>query len=120
MEQVAPYWPVAVGVAALVAIVAAVSRGILIVYRKMRGRVMSRRTTRIVATVTPLLDERFQVVDTAILNLRLEQGETKQVVDEVKAIVSDGLQDDVKEIRKKQAHVVDRIDRIYDHLLPKE
>jgi hypothetical protein len=117
LEQVAPYWPAAVGIAALVAIVAAVSRGILILYRKMRGRTVARRTTRILETVTPLLDERFQVVDTAILNLRLELGETKQVVDDIEAVVSNGLQDDVKQIREQQAHVVDRIDRIYDHLV---
>ena len=81
LEQVAPYWPTAAGVAAVVAIVAAASRGTLIVYRKMKGRAVSLRTARILETVTPLLDERFQVVDTAMLNLRLEQGETKQVVD---------------------------------------
>ncbi len=117
LEQVAPYWPAAAGIAAVVAIVAAVSRVILVVYRKMRGRAVKLRTTRILETVTPLLDERFQVVDTAILNLRLELGETKQVVDDIEAIVSNGLQDDIKEIREKQGHVVDRIDRIYDHLV---
>ena len=117
LEQVAPYWPAAVGVAALVATVAAISRGILVVYRKMKGRAMTRRTTRIIDTVTPLLDERFQVVDTAIFNLRLELGETKKVVDEVKAVVTDGLQSDVTEIRTEQIRVADRIDRIYDHLV---
>lgn len=83
----------------------------------MKGRSMSRRSTRIVDTVTPLLDDRFQIVDTAILNLRLEQGETRKVVDEVKAIVSDGLQSDVAEIRKEQRRVAGRIDGIYKHLL---
>ncbi len=111
------FWPAAAGVAALVAVVAAVSRGILVMFRKMKGRALTRRTTRIIDTVTPLLDERFQGVDTAILNLRLELGETKAVVDDIEAIVSNGLQDDVKEIREKQVHVVDRIDRIYDHLV---
>ncbi len=118
MEQVAPYWPAAVGIAALVATVAAVSRGILVVYRKMRGRAVKRRTTTIIETVTPLLDQRFQVVDTAMLNLRLEVGETRKVVDEVKAIVSNGLQDDVAEIRKRQEYVIGRVDGIYDHLIP--
>ena len=111
MDLVAPYWPAAVGIAAVVAIVAAVSRGILIVYRKTRGRAVRRRTTRIIDTVTPLLDARLQVVDASILNMRLELGETKQVVDQVKAIVSDGLQDDV-------AYLRDRVDGIYDHLIP--
>ena len=111
LEQVAPYWPAAAGIAGLVAIVAAVSRGILVTYRKMKGRALTRRSTRIIDTVTPLLDERFQVVDAAILNLRLELGETKQVVDEVKAIVSNGLTDDV-------AYLRDRVDGIYNHLIP--
>lgn len=106
LEQVAPYWPAAIGVAALVATVAAISRGILVVYRKMKGRAVTRRTTRIVETVTPLLDKRFQVVDTAILNLRLEQAATGKV-----------LQDDIARIRAKQVKVADRIDRIYDHLI---
>ncbi len=117
MDLVAPYWPAAVGLAALVAIVAAGGRGILVARRYMKGRTVSRRTALVTDIVTPLLDARFQVVDTAILNLRLELGETKQVVDDIEAIVSDGLQDDVKEIREKQVHVVDRIDRIYDHLV---
>ncbi len=117
MEHVAPYWPAAAGIAALVAIVAATSRGILVVSRHVRGRTVKRRTMRIVETVTPLLDERFQIVDTAILNLRLELGETKQIVDDVKAIVSDGLQDDVAAIRTEQARVAGRIDTIYDHLI---
>ena len=111
MEQVAPYWPAAVGVAALVAIVAAVSRGILTARRYMKGRTVSRRTALVTDIVTPLLDQRFQVVDTAILNLRLELGETKQVVDDIEAIVSDGLQDDVAYLRT-------RVDGIYDHLIP--
>ncbi len=111
MEQVAPYWPAAVGVAALVAIVAAVSRGILIGRRYMKGRTVSRRTALVTDIVTPLLDQRFQVVDTAILNLRLELGETKQVVDDIEAIVSNGLQDDV-------AYLRDRVDGIYNHLIP--
>ena len=61
------------------------------------------------------------VLDTrggGVLNLRLELGETAKVVGEVKAIVSDGLQDDVAEIRKVQGQVLARIDRIYDHLIP--
>ena len=111
LEQVAPYWPAAVGVAAVVAIAVATVRVILIVYRRMRGRAVSRRTTRIIDTVTPILDARLQVVDASILNMRLELGETKQVVDQVKAIVSDGLTDDV-------AYLRDRVDRIYDHLIP--
>lgn len=116
LEQVAPYWPAAVGVAALVATVAAASRGILAVYRKMKGRTVTRRTTRIVEIVTPLLDERFQVVDTAILNLRLEVGETKKVVNDVKAGFS-GLQSDVVQIRERQIRAFGRIDKIYDHLV---
>ncbi len=111
LEQVAPYWPAAAGVAAVVAIVAAVSRGILAVSRHMRGRTLKRRTQRIVDTVTPMLDERFLVVDAAMLNLQIELGDTSRVVNEVKAIVSDGLQDDV-------AYLRNRIDGIYDHLLP--
>ena len=117
MDLVAPYWPAAVGVAALVAIIAAVSRVILVVYRKMKGRAVTRRTTRIIDTVTPILDARLQVVVASILNMRLELGETTKVVNEVKAIVSNGLQDDVAAIRDEQARVGDRIDRIYDHLV---
>ena len=111
MDLVAPYWPAAAGIAALVAIAAAVSRGILVVYRKTRGRVVRRRTQRIVDTVTPMLEERFLVVDAAMLNLQIELGDTSRVVNEVKAIVSDGLQDDV-------AYLRDRVDGIYDHLIP--
>ena len=58
-----------------------------------------------------MLDERFLVVDAAMLNLQIELGDTSRVVNEVKAIVSDGLQDDV-------AYLRNRIDGIYDHLLP--
>ncbi len=58
-----------------------------------------------------MLDERFQVVDAAMLNLQIELGDTTNVVREVKAIVSDGLTDDV-------AYLRNRIDGIYDHLLP--
>jgi len=111
MDLVAPYWPAAAGIAALVAIAAAVSRGILVVYRKTRGRVVRRRTQRIVDTVTPMLEERFLVVDAAMLNLQIELGDTSRVVNEVKAIVSDGLQDDI-------AYLRDRVDGIYDHLIP--
>jgi len=76
----------------------------------MRGRTLKRRTQRIVDTVTPLLDERFLVVDAAMLNLQIELGDTSRVVNEVKAIVSDGLQDDV-------AYLRNRIDTIHDHLI---
>ncbi len=111
LEQVAPYWPAAAGIAAIVAIAAATGRVILVVYRKMKGRAVSRRTQRIVETVTPMLDERFLVVDAAMLNLQIELGDTSRVVNEVKAIVSDGLQDDV-------AYLRNRVDGIYDHLIP--
>lgn len=117
LDILTPWLPVIVGVAAAVAIIVAVGRGILALYRSAKGRTVKRRTVKIIDTVTPLLDERFQIVDTAILNLRLELGETKQVVDEVKAIVSDGLQTDVAEIRKAQLHVTERIDGIYNHLI---
>ena len=116
MEQVAPYWPAAVGLAALVAIVAALSRVILLVYRKMKGRIVRHRTTFVTDIVTPVLDERFQVVDAAILNLRLELGETKQVVDNIKAGFG-GLQTQVAAIRTEQVRVAGRIDTIYDHLI---
>ncbi len=110
LEQVAPYWPAAAGIAGLVAIIAAVGRGILVVSRHMRGRTLKRRTRRIVDTVTPMLDERFLVVDAAMLNLQIELGDTSRVVNEVKAIVSDGLQDDV-------AYLRDRVDGIAEHLM---
>lgn len=110
VENVTPWLPIVVGAAAAVAILAAAGRGMLALYRTVKGRTVKRRTNRIVETVTPLLDERFQVVDTAILNLRLELGETRQVVDEVMAIVSDGLTQDVAYLRT-------RIDTIYDHLI---
>ena len=58
-----------------------------------------------------MLDERFLVVDAAMLNLQIELGDTSRVVNEVKAIVSDGLQDDV-------AYLRNRVDGIYDHLIP--
>ncbi len=77
---------------------------------------MNHRTTVVTNIVTPLLDERFQVVDTAILNLRLELGETRQVVDNIKAGFG-GLQSDVAQIRKEQLRVAGRIDKIYDHLV---
>ena len=109
LEQVAPYWPAAVGIAALVATIAAISRVILVVYRRMRGRTLKRRTQRIVDTVTPMLDERFLVVDAAMLNLQIELGDTSRVVNEVKAS-SNGLQDDV-------AYLRDRVDSIHDHLI---
>ena len=114
LDTLAPWLPVIVGGAAAVAIIVAVGRGMLVAYRHVKQR----RTGRIIAIVTPLLEERLQTVDTSILNLRLELGETSKVVGEVKAIVADGLQDDVKEIRKVQRQVLDRIDRIYDHLVP--
>ena len=117
LDTLTPWLPVIVAVAAAVAIIVAVGRGILISYRRLKGRVVNRRARRIVNTVTPLLNERFQVVDAAIRDVRDELGETKQVVDEVKAIVSDGLQTDVAEIRKAQAHVTERVDGIYKHLL---
>ncbi len=110
LEQVAPYWPAAVGLAALVAIIAATVRGILAMFRHMRGRTLKRRTQRIVDTVTPMLDERFLVVDAAMLNLQIELGDTSRVVNEMKAS-SDGLQDDV-------AYLRNRVDGIYDHLIP--
>ena len=118
LEQVAPYWPAAAGLAALFAIAAAVGRGIIVIRRYTRGRVVKRHTAVVTDIVTPLLDERFQIVDTAILNLRLEQAATAKVVDEVKSIVSDGLQDDIAAIRTEQNRVASRIDRIYDHLIP--
>ena len=117
VENVTPWLPVIVGAAAAVAIIVAVGRGILALYRKLRGRVVKHRTAVVTDIVTPLLGERFQVVDTAILNLRLELQETAKVVDDVLVIVSDGLQTDVAEIRKEQRRVAGRIDRIYDHLI---
>jgi len=107
MDLVAPYWPAAVGVAAAVAVAAAIGKGMLISYQHVKGR----RVGRIVAIVTPLVEERLLGVDTAILNLRLELGETNKVLHEVKAIVSDGLTDDV-------AYLRNRVDGIYDHLIP--
>ena len=114
LENLGPWLPVIAAAAAAVAIIAAVGKGMLMVRRHVKRR----RTGRILAIVTPLLEERLQTVDTSILNLRLELGETSKVVNEVKAIVSDGLQDDVKEIRKVQAQVIDRIDRVLEHLIP--
>ncbi len=64
-----------------------------------------------------MLDERFLVVDAAMLNLQIELGDTSRVVNEVKAIVSDGLQDDIATIRTEQVRAADRLDRIYDHLI---
>ncbi len=114
LDTLAPWLPVIVGGAAAVAIVVAAGKGMLVAYRHVKQR----RTGRIIAIVTPLLEERLQTVDTSILNLRLELGETSKVVSEVKAIVADGLQDDVKEIRKVQRQVIDRIDRVLEHLIP--
>lgn len=117
LENLTPWLPVIVAVAAGVAIIVAVGRAMLALYRSVKGRTVRRRTVKIVNAVTPLLDERFQIVDTAISTLSDELGETKQVVDEVKVIVSDGLQTDVAEIRKAQRHVTERIDGIYKHLI---
>ncbi len=114
LETLGPWLPVIVGGAAAVAITVAVGKGMVMTHRYARRR----DAGRIIAIVTPLLEERLQTVDTAILNLRLELGETSKVVDEVKAIVSDGLQDDVAVIRTEQVRVAGRIDRIYDHLIP--
>ena len=117
LDILTPWLPIIAGVAAAVAIIVAIGRGMLITYRHARRRMLNRRAGRVVAIVTPLLDKRFQTVETEILNLRLELGETTKVVGEVKAIVSDGLQTDVAEIRKEQNRVAGRIDRIYDHLV---
>ena len=117
LDALIPWLPVIAGVAAAIAIVAAVGRAMLAVYRSVKGRAVRRRTVKIVNAVTPFLDERFEIVDTAISTLSDELSETKQVVEEVKAIVSDGLQTDVAEIRKSQVHVTERIDGIYKHLI---
>ena len=114
IDTLTPWLPIIAAAAAVVAIIVAAGKAMLTVSRAVKAR----RVRKVVAIVTPLIDIRLQEVDTALLNLRLEQGETKKVVDEVKAIVSDGLQDDVAAIRKEQHRVADRIDRIYDHLIP--
>ncbi len=106
MDTLAPWLPVIVAVAAAVAVVAAGTKGMMVVYRHAKAR----RTGRVIAIVTPLLDERFQAVDTAMLSLRIEIGETRLVVDEVKAIISDGLTEDVAYLRT-------RLDDLYDHLI---
>jgi len=107
VDTLTPWLPVVAGVAAAVVVAAAIGKGMLITYQHVKGR----RAGRIAAIVTPLLNERLLGVDTAILNLRLELGETNKVLHEVKAIVSDGLQDDVAYLRT-------RVDGIYDHLIP--
>ena len=117
MDSLAPWLPVVVGAAAAVAVIAAIAKGMMTAYRYLRRRSQERRTGRIVAIVTPLLDKRFQVVDSAMLSLRIEIGETRKAVDEVKRIVSNGLTEDVAEIRKAQHKVAGRIDKIYNHLI---
>ena len=106
MDTLAPWLPVIVAVAAAVAVMAAIGRGMVVAYRHAKGR----RAGRIIAIVTPMLDERFQTVDAAMLILRIEIGETRQVVDEVKAIIGNGLSEDV-------AYLRDRLDDLYDHLI---
>ncbi len=110
VENVTPWLPIIVAAAAGVGVIVAAARGMLGAYRYVKGRIVARRTNRIVATVTPLLNKRFQVVDTAMLNMRLEQQRTAKVVDEVKALVSNGLNEDVAYLRT-------RLDDLYDHLV---
>ena len=106
LDALIPWLPVIAATAAAVAIIAAVGRAMLAVSRS----VTVRREGKVVAIVTPIIDIRLQEVDTALRNLRLEQGATKKVVDEVKAIVSNGLTEDVTYLRS-------RLDDIYDHLI---
>ena len=112
LENVAPWVPFVVAGAALVAIVAALWRLILAMVRSVRRRLVAHRTAVITATVAPIIDARLLKVDTALINLQLQQGETRQVVDNVMAIVSDGLSEDVTYLR-------DRLDDLYDHLIPR-
>jgi len=113
IEYVTPYLPHVVAAGAFIAAVAALGKG---AYGAAHA-VGRRRASRVVAIVTPLIDTRLAEVDTALLQLRLEQQETRQVVDQVKRLVSNGLQEDVKEIRKQQSGMSKRIDAIYDHLV---
>ena len=110
LDSLTPWLPIVVAGAAALAAVAAVAKGMLGMFRHVRRRIIERRARKIVAAVTPLLDERFQVVDTAMLNMRLELAATTKVVNQVKAIVSNGLTADV-------AYLRDRVDRIWEHLV---
>ncbi len=110
LENVAPWVPFVVAGAALVAIIAALWRLILAMIRSVRRRYVAHRTAVITATVTPIIDARLVKVDTALINLQLQQGETRKVVDGVMAIVSNGLADDVSYLRG-------RMDDLWDHLI---
>ncbi len=111
VDNLGPWLPFIVAGAALVAILLAVWRVILAGLRSVRRRLVAHRTAVITATVTPIIDARLVKVDTALINLQLQQGETRQVVDNVMAIVSDGLSGDVSYLRA-------RLDDLYDHLIP--
>ena len=110
LDNLTPWLPLIVAAAALVAIIVALWRVILAAVRSVRRRLVAHRTAVITATVTPIIDARLVKVDTALINLQLQQGETRKVVDDVKAIVSDGLTTDV-------AYLRNRLDDLYDHLI---
>ncbi len=110
LENVAPWVPFVVAGAALVAIIAALLRLILAMVRSVRRRFVAHRTAVITATVAPIIDTRLLKVDTALINLQLQQGETRKAVDDVMAIVSNGLSEDVSYLRR-------RVDDLFDHLI---
>ena len=71
---------------------------------------MAHRTAVISATVTPIIDARLVKVDTALINLQLQQGETRQAVDALTATINNGLTEDITYLRE-------RLDDLYGHLI---
>ena len=110
LENVTPWFPLVAAGAALVAIIVALWRVTLAIVRSVRRRLVEHRTAVITATVAPFIDARLLKVDTALINLQLQQGETRQAVDALTATINDGLSEDVTYLRT-------RLDDLFDHLI---
>ena len=110
VDNLGPWLPFIVAGAALVAILLALWRVILAMVRSVRRRLVVHRTAVITATVSPIIDTRLLKVDTALINLQLQQGETRKAVDDLTAVINDGLTEDITYLRT-------RLDDLYGHLI---
>ena len=120
-EQIALWLGIVV---AAIVVAGAVARLILGIVRRVKGRLVRHREKVMREVVRPLFAERAAHVDSELTAIRHSQGElsdaigatTKRVAN-LEVAITNGITEDVAEIKKEQTRAGKRIDKIYDHLV---
>lgn len=111
-------------VAVAITIIIAAARLVRWGVRGVRGRLVRHRHKVMRAAVQPLFDQNTDHVDSELTAIRHSQGElsdaigatTRRVAD-LEFAITNGITEDVADIKKEQTRAGKRIDKIYDHLI---